>query len=311
MFLTPAVHLAESPDHAISRSVRFLPLMMLGALAQVVLAADPALEPAPEGASPPGLEFQTGVVELPNKLARLELAEGYRYLNPADARTLLAEMWGTPGKAEGLLGLVVAPDADLEKTGGWVAILVYSKEGHLSDQDMAGFNTTHYLDYLKDLNTKENEKRKSEGLFTRELVDWTRPPFYWDKRNIFTTSKRFWNEQAKRGQETSHEHEHWVLGRRGKVIVWANSPLGRKTDASATFSSNIAEMIHFNPGHRHEDFDPKSDPRAVLPAAMLMKEAAAEGKSFLSTLAQRKLPLLVLIGVAVLVMKGVNKIREA
>jgi uncharacterized membrane-anchored protein len=251
-------------------------------------------------------------VELPSGIARLELAEGFRYLAPAEASVVLEESDGRPpGMAGELLGVVVAPDENPGTPGAWVAVLSYAGEGHVSDEDMARFNDGAYLESLKGANAKENETRKAQGLPVMELVDWAGLPLYSARTRIFSLSKRYWNDQAPRGQESTLVREHWVLGRRGKIIVGAIAPSGRRNDMSDLTLREITRMVQFNPGHRHDDFDPSSDRRAKWPAAMQLKEAATESKDKLSSLVRSKLPLLLLIAVAFAVKKGIDRFREA
>jgi uncharacterized membrane-anchored protein len=292
--------------------MRFLPLVILGALAHLAFAAAPALEPAPAEASPAGLEFQTGTVELPAGMARLELAEGYRYLAPAEGQTVLEETGVNPPETSGeFLGLVIAPGEEPGTPGAWVAVLTYAGEGHVSDEDMARFNDAAYLEFLKAANTKDIGKRKAQGLPALELVAWASLPVYSARNRILSFSKRYWNDQARRGQESTVVRESWVLGRRGKIVVGAIAPGGRSNEMSDLNVKEIARMVQLHPGHRHEDFDPKSDRRAKWPAALQVKEAAAESKNHLSSLVRRKLPLLLLIVVAFAIKKGIDRFREA
>lgn len=290
--------------------MHFLPraILVLGVLASVAWAEDPALEAVDGEASSSELAYQTGVVELPGGIARVELPDGFHYLSPAEAQDVLRSMGGPPpGTAELLLGMV----ASAESPGAWGSVLSYSKDGYVSEQDMVGLNKPLYLEYLKRQNVAQNEKRKAQRLPALELTDMGGLPFYDRADRTFSHQKRYWNDRARSGEEMVMEREEWVLGRRGKIVVGTIEMSGGRHFSSKWNSPKITKMIHFNRGHRYEDFNPKSDARAMWPAEIQLKEAAAEGKGLIATMLRSKLPLLLLVLFAFGVKKVVDRIREA
>lgn len=290
------------------RFLLLLPLLISGLLAQDEPAADPAEQEGPASR----LEFRAGGVTLPAKVARLELAEGYRYLSPSDSRIVLEEMWGNPsGTADGIQGMVLMPGQDVQSRSARVVILYYSEDGHISDADMELITPEAYLAYLQQENAKANEKLKESGRAVQELVGWCGLPLYSERTHIFRFAKRFWNEKAKRGKEETQEEECWVLGRRGMITARMVMPGGRGANTILGNTSKVAEMVQFTRGNGHEDFDPKSDRRAELPSQLGLKTAVEESKGMLSRFAKAKIPLLILIGVAILAKFGIDKFREA
>src|SRR5688572_3110563 len=103
-------------------------LCVFGARAYAQDGAGPALE----------LDYQTGEIELPNKVATLHLGQSYRYLNPAEAEKLLVAWGNQPGNDT--QGAIVAREVDPMSETGWAVILTYGDDGHVDDSDAAEIN---------------------------------------------------------------------------------------------------------------------------------------------------------------------------
>ncbi len=305
------------------RFLLVLPLLIFTSLAQEPPAT---VEPAPQEENPfAGLEFQTGTVQLPKKLARLELPEGYSYVKPSAARKLLELLpHAPPPGIRGIQGMVVPPDAGPGQ--GWIALLVYVEEGHVADGEIQRLDGASYLAHLKTQNAEENKKLKAEGQPAYELKDWegaalwqtrgiTDPLCYNSNTKILAMVKRYWNERAPDGERNRFEHEHWVLGRSGVLIVRAFSLLKIPTASMNGESSKLAQWIQFAPGSRHQDFNPKTDKLAeIMPLTTPPVDLVALGKETkegISRAFMRKLPLLLIVGLAVLIKRWMTKMEEA
>ena len=71
-----------------------------------------------------GLDYQQGVVKLPDARATLTVPAGFYYLNAADARKVLVDAWGNPpGVAAGVLGMLFPANATPMDFEDWVATL--------------------------------------------------------------------------------------------------------------------------------------------------------------------------------------------
>src|SRR5262245_52377975 len=70
------------------------------------------------------LKFQSGTVTLGSNLASLALTPDFQYLNPADTKRFLVEVWrNPPDAAEGTLGAIVPANVDLTGEEGWAIII--------------------------------------------------------------------------------------------------------------------------------------------------------------------------------------------
>lgn len=305
------------------RFLLLLPLLILAAPAQ-----EPPVDTAPQATQEEnpfaGLEFQTGSIQLPKKVARLTLPEGYRYLNASDTRMVLEQVpHGPPAGTKGIQGMVIPPNVAPGRAAGWLALLVYSEDGHIAEDQITGLNPALYMSHLKSLNAEENKKLKAKGEPAYELVEESSSPRVWGSKlgsgslryspatKVFSIEKRYWNERAPNGEREKIEQEHWALGRRGVIVIRAFSVAGG-TAAWSLESEKIAEMIQFTAGNRHEDFNSQTDKRgSLLPVGVELAAAGTEVKQGISRALLRKLPWLLVIGVALLLKRWIDKMREA
>ena len=82
------------------------------------------------------LRFRDGEVLVPEAEARFKLGSGYRYLEKADARRVLEELWGNPPD-DTVLGMIVPRSAPLDSEKSWAVVVTFSDEGYVSDEDAA------------------------------------------------------------------------------------------------------------------------------------------------------------------------------
>ena len=117
---------------------------LLALAAAGIIAASPvaitAQAPAPQvnvAKLAKGLKPQHGKIALPAAKASLDLGTDYDFYGPADAKTILVDIWGNPPEnAEGVLGLVMqAGKSPIEDN--WGAIVTYEASGYVPDTDAA------------------------------------------------------------------------------------------------------------------------------------------------------------------------------
>ena len=65
-----------------------------------------------------GLQFQQGAIDLQDGLATLHVPEGFRFLNGADASTVLVKIWGNPPQTAPLGMLMPAEAGPLSEDVG-------------------------------------------------------------------------------------------------------------------------------------------------------------------------------------------------
>ena len=114
--------------------------MLLGLLA---VAASVNAQEASEDAVDPqaqalvsSLHWRDGTVAVPKAKATFKLDENFHYLEAADARKVVEQLWGNPPD-DTVLGLVAPKSHDLLEDGAWAVVVTYSDDGYVSDKEAA------------------------------------------------------------------------------------------------------------------------------------------------------------------------------
>jgi uncharacterized membrane-anchored protein len=225
-----------------------------------------AQETAPAAESPlASLNFLEGTQTIAEADAVLALDSQFRYLAQADARRVLEEFWGNPPD-ETVLGMVVPTDAALDQPESWVAVVSWSEEGYVSDEDASAIDYDEMLSDMQAGTAEENEMRREAGYPTVELVGWASPPRY-----DAAAKKLHWaKELAFEGDDgNTVNYDVRVLGRRGYLSLNA---IGDK-DQLATMQAGMQRLIpqvDFIAGERYADFDASTDKVAAYGLAALV-----------------------------------------
>ena len=222
-------------------------LIMSAALwAPAAFAADPSSEPSP-AAFEASLHYRTGEIELPDGVARLSLAPGWRYLGPEEAERVIEEAWGNP-EGKGSLGIVFPPGG-AATSPMWAAVVSYEASGHVADGDARTIDYGELLEEMQASTEAENEARREGGFAAMHLVGWATPPSY-DP----TGHKLYWAKLFKlEGGEQSLNYDIRVLGRNGVLSINA---VGAPTDLGAikTAAPALLAAAGFTPGNAYDDY---------------------------------------------------------
>jgi uncharacterized membrane-anchored protein len=106
------------------------------------------------------------------KVAQLELADGYVFLNAADARKLLAAVGNVPDGSE--LGLV-APAAEDQN---WFVVFDYNEVGYVRDDEKDEIDAAAILKGIREGTEEANKVRKQKGVPGLHVVGWQQEPYY-------------------------------------------------------------------------------------------------------------------------------------
>jgi uncharacterized membrane-anchored protein len=201
-----------------------------------------------------GLTYATGDVAIGDGLATLHLGSGFRYLDPEQARRLLEDAWGNPPGTT-TLGMIVpagiSPLAEL----GWAAIVTYTEDGHVSDDDADEIDYDELLAAMKADTADENPARTAQGFGAVRLIGWAEPPRYRrDSRRLY------WSRELDFEGNPTHTLNYAirVLGRRGVLELNAVA----RIDQLGVIKPQVEDLlpqVEFATGHRYEDFDPDVD----------------------------------------------------
>jgi len=246
---------------------RWLPaagaMILLAACQQAPAAERPAPDVDKILAS---LDFKSGQVTLNNGLVTLTLSEGYRFLDKADARKVLVDLWGNPPGQADALGMIVPANFSLAGGNTWAVVITWSEEGYVKDDDA---DQVDYADLLKQMQagTREaNAERAKQGYPAVELVGWAEPPHY-DR----ATHKLYWAKNLKFGDQTHNTLNYCIraLGRRGVLELNAVASMDQLPEITAA-APQILAMTDFKEGHRYVDFNPSTDQVAAYGLATLV-----------------------------------------
>ncbi len=265
-----------------------------------------------------GIRYQEGTPDLPGGMARLELPPGFRYLNPADAKKVVVDLWGNPpGSAGDILGLVVPAGEELTAADSWAIVLSFEEDGYVSDKDADDIDYDDLLKQLKEGSKQSNEARKAAGYDTMDLTGWAVAPRYDKGNKVLYWAKRF---DIPDSDEDTLNYDVRVLGRRGVLSLNGVASMTRVSDIEAV-SPAIVSMVHFNDGERYADYNASTDMKAdyslaglVLGGAVAAKVAAKVGllaKLGAILLAGKKFVIIAVIGVAALAKKLFGRKGEA
>ena len=198
------------------------------------------------------MKFQQGQISLKNGLATLNVPEGFRYLNGADANKVIVNLWGNP-PGEQPLGLLM-PDMSPLSRDAWAVIITYSEDGYVKDNDAAKIDYNNLLGQMKKSIHDANPERTKQGYPTMELIGWAEPPRY-----DSATHKLYWAKELKFGSESGDTLNYNIrmLGRRGVLVLNVVASMSQLSEIEQK-TPQILSAVDFNQGHRYADFNPAS-----------------------------------------------------
>jgi uncharacterized membrane-anchored protein len=265
-----------------------------------------AQEPTPEEAAAQlksfiaSLKFRSGDVAVPEAEAKFQLGNQFRYLEKADARRVLEELWGNPPD-DTVLGMIVPTASPLDSETSWAVVVTYSDEGYVSDEDAAKTDYAALLAELKKGAKEDNAARREAGYGTVDLVGWAVPPRY-----DAASKKLYWAKELAFDGSERHtlNYDVRVLGRRGFMSLNAVADMSEL----AAVQSGMQQLLpaaEFNAGARYADYDSSSDKVAGYGIAALIGGGIAAKSGLLAKLgvlllAGKKLIGVLLIGLVAL-----------
>lgn len=237
------------------------------------------------------LKYRSGDIAVSEAEATFHLGTQFRFLDKADARRVLEELWGNPPD-ESVLGMVVPTATPLDHEKSWAVVVTFSDEGYVSDEDAAKTDYDALLGELKNATNEENAARKEAGYETVNLVGWAVPPRY-----DAASKKLYWaKEIAFQGSEQhTLNYDVRVLGRRGFLSLNAVAGMS-ELGAVQTGMQQLLPSAEFNSGARYADYDSSTDKAAGYGIAALIGGGIAAKTGLLA-----KLGVLLLAGKKVII----------
>jgi len=213
---------------------------------------------------PPGTELRLGpaTVDLPHDLA-LGVPEGMLFGNHPFADDLLRKNGSLHN--DDVLGIVLPQDANAQ----WWVILRFTDDGHVDDTE--ALDAKEILEALRDGLPDLNEERKGLGMPPLTIEGWLESPAYDRASHLM-----IWALDVASKDGHSANYNTRVLGRTGMLslnLVTAPESLA----ADKRFARDLLAGTGFKPGHRYEDFQPKTDKLAEYGLTGLIAAGAGMG----------------------------------
>ena len=199
--------------------------------------------------------YRTGPIDIADGIATLRLPEDLKFLDAAQSRQAIVEVWeNPPSAAADVLGIVFRAGEDVNHHE-FFFVVEYEAEGHVSDADADSIDYDTMLARMMRENRESDRQRKAEGYSGLELIGWASAPYYDKQRRTL-----HWALEMQAEGEEDHvlNYNIRVLGRRGVLFINAVSTMDR-VEAVQEAIPAVLDMAQFNDGHRYDQFDPATD----------------------------------------------------
>lgn len=200
-------------------------------------------------------KYEHGSIDLKNGMGKINIPNGFKYLNSVQAERVLVDLWGNP-KGENLtLGLLLPENQGVMSQTGYVFNIEYDEIGHVEDDDADDINYDDLLTEMQKETIEENKERQKEGYEPVTIIGWAAKPYYDKDRKIL-----HWAKEIKFGKSSINtlNYNVRILGRKGVLVLNAIAtenelPLVQKD------INKVLDIVQFNDGYKYEDFDSNVD----------------------------------------------------
>lgn len=209
----------------------------------VILAGAIELKAAKEDDDTLGFDWHKGPYAASlRSVARLQVPEGYRFLDHKDTRRWL-ERHGNEGD-KSAIGLIQ------NTKDGWVAIFEFDDIGYVKDDEKNKLDSMadELLDGYRKGAEQQNRRRKDSGIPDIQVLGWQVRPNYND-----ATKNLEWCVLAESGGQKFVNHNVRILGRRGVTRVTLIEDQ-EKLDETLPVFRNILKTFGYSTGESYAEF---------------------------------------------------------
>jgi len=226
--------------------------LVFASLLAVAPGARAQEEAPPQGPPPLAWTAGPGTAPIGDDLARIELGEGYVWLDAAGTQKFL-ELTQNPTAGNELA--VVAPKADGEN---WFLVFEYDEIGYVRDDEKDELDADAMLTAIREGTAQGNEEREKRGWPTLEIVGWQEPPHY-DARSQNLTWAIIGESEGSRTVNKLTK----LLGRRGVMsVTLVAAP--EEFAAASTGADELLAAYAFQPGNTYAEYVEGSDSVAEI-----------------------------------------------
>ncbi|PDS78224.1 DUF2167 domain-containing protein [Rhizobium sp. L43] len=221
------------------------------------------------------LDFQQGTIKLPDAKATLNVPAGFYYLNSADTKKVLVDIWGNPPQAaERTMGMIFPAKYAPTDVESWGSVVKYSADGYVSDADAATTDYDELLQNIKDSIKENNVEREKQGFEKITLVGWASTPHY-DK----TAHAMHWARDLLFGDDAQTPHtlnySVRVFGREGVFEFDFVAGLEQLKEIEEVIPT-VTKLVQFDKGMAYTDYVEGDKIAAYGMAGMIAAGAGAK-----------------------------------
>jgi len=211
------------------------------------------------------LDYRHGTITVGQAKAHFNLDDEFRYLDQADARRVLEDLWGNPPD-ESVLGMIVPRSPALTDEDSWAVVVTYADDGYVPDEDASKIDYRELLQTMQKEISDANPERVKAGYGSLQLVGWAVPPRY-----DAGSKKLYWARELAFNDQASHtlNYDIRVLGRHGYLSLNAVSGMN-SLGAVRAGMDRLLPMTEFDRGARYADHNPRTDKIAAYGVASLI-----------------------------------------
>ncbi len=205
------------------------------------------------------LDFQQTTVFLADGKIKLDVPEGFYFLDQDDTQFILTEAWGNPpGVPE--LGMIFPVSYSPLASESWGMTIEYEDIGYVSDEDAADYD---YDDLLKTLQADTEESNAwniENGYETVDLIGWAAEPYYnQEQRSLYWAKELMFS-----GSDIATlNYDIRVLGRQGVMVFRFIADIDSLDEINAAVPVAL-DMAAFTPGNTYDEFDSSIDKVAAV-----------------------------------------------
>ncbi|WP_245433649.1 DUF2167 domain-containing protein [Methylocystis hirsuta] len=237
-----------------------------------------------------------GSITIPANEAFIPKPEGMRFLRA---------LGQSPGPE--VVGLVMGLGDDVE----WVAVIRYTNEGYIRDDDAKNLSADDLLSNLREGAEEENKDREARGFRPVEVLGWIEKPIYDSSQH-----RLVWSLLSSAKGDASNpvkgvNYNTYALGREGYFSLSMLTTSAKVEQYKPTAKALLANLA-YKSGKRYEDFNSSTDQVAAYGLAALVGGVAAKklgllglGAAFFAKFA--KVIVLAVAGLGVGIMKFFNR----
>lgn len=199
-------------------------------------------------------KYQTGEITLDGGFAKIDVPKGLRFLDAAQSKTVLVDLWGNPN-ANGIIGMLFPEKYTPLDEKSWAFTISFDDMGYVEDDDAEDMDYAELLTNLKKETSDANAERTKGGYEPIELVNWASTPFYDKERKVL-----HWAKELKFGEATENtiNYDVRILGRKGVLSMNAVGKMSSLNEIKPAINY-LLSSVKFTPGNQYSDFDSSVD----------------------------------------------------